>query len=537
MAAFSHQVYTFSSDVDASLVEPLKYSCIYHEKVDRMAKPGIRGNVAGMEGFMEKPKHIVFYSWQSDLDGKTTRSFIEEALKRAIKALQKDDTLDVEPVIDRDTKDVPGSPDIAKTILEKIDRAQIFVGDVTIVNQGEKRLTPNPNVVYELAYARRALGNEHIIMVMNTAYGAQPDLPFDLRQHRAIGYLLPKDAEEVEGLSRADIRRDLENRLKAALLDILKLGEPQPVAVMSFADKAMIAIREKHPDELARIREYMEDLVTKIPQIPPTNAQDIPDEQLAQALNASTALVVEFTQVVKLIAETNAVEAAKIIYEEFANILNLYTIPPSPPSRETIFGYDLARFLGYELFVIFVALLIRNRRWELLATLFDTDLHARTRDYGQPAFVPFTALCQPIALLSHRNDRLGLSKRSLQGNMLYDRHATGELAKVVSAEQFVEADYFLFLRDLLKPATAPRWIDWRAWSTVHIGKPASFLHQAVRGEVAEQLARALGLPDVPTLRSRLTERRDTLTSMWTYGYNSPWFDPLERFDIDSIGNR
>src|SRR6266699_149918 len=59
-------------------------------------------------------KRIVFYSWQSDLDGKTTRSFIEEALKKAVKVLQKDDTLDVGLVIDRDTKDVPGSPDIAK---------------------------------------------------------------------------------------------------------------------------------------------------------------------------------------------------------------------------------------------------------------------------------------------------------------------------------------------------------------------------------------------------------------------------------------
>lgn len=104
---------------------------------------------------MEKPKRTVFYLWQSDLDSKTTRSFIEEALKRAIKALQKDDSLDVEPVIDRDTKDVPGSPDIAKTILEKIEQAQIFVGNVTTVNQGANRLTPNPNVVYELAYVRR----------------------------------------------------------------------------------------------------------------------------------------------------------------------------------------------------------------------------------------------------------------------------------------------------------------------------------------------------------------------------------------------
>ena len=76
---------------------------------------------------MEKPKRIIFYSWQSDLDGKTTRSFIEDALRRAIKSLRKDDTLDVEPVIDRDTKDVPGSPDIAKTILAKIGRAHIFV--------------------------------------------------------------------------------------------------------------------------------------------------------------------------------------------------------------------------------------------------------------------------------------------------------------------------------------------------------------------------------------------------------------------------
>jgi hypothetical protein len=44
--------------------------------------------------------------------------------------------------MDRDTQDVPGSPDIAKTILEKIERAQIFVGDVSIVNQGAKPTPP-----------------------------------------------------------------------------------------------------------------------------------------------------------------------------------------------------------------------------------------------------------------------------------------------------------------------------------------------------------------------------------------------------------
>lgn len=486
---------------------------------------------------MEKPKRIVFYSWQSDLDGKTTRSFIEEALKRAVKAIKNDDSIQVEPVLERDTKGVPGSPDIVRAIFAKIKTAQVFVCDASIINQGKKRLTPNPNVVAEWGYALAMLGEERLITVLNTTYGKPDDLPFDMRQRKAIGYRLPKGVEEVEGQDWPTIRRDLENSLKRELLTILKLDEPQPVAAVSCADKAMIAIREERPDMSARVRDYMADLAARIPLIPPTNAQDILDEQLVQAIDASTALVVEFAEVVKLIAEIDAGEAAQVVYEGFAGILNLYTFPPGPPPGGDTFTRDLAKFLGYELFIMFVALLIQNKRWEMLATLLDEELYARTSNYAQPAFVPFTALCQPVALLHQRNERLGWHKLSLQGNMLYDRHATGELATFVPVEQFIEADYFLFLRDLLKPETKPKQMKWRAWTTIPMEKPASYLYKAVRGDFAEQLARALGLPDVPTLCIRLTERRNTLTNMWTYGSNAIWFDPLERFDIDSIGSR
>lgn len=486
---------------------------------------------------MEKPKRTVFYSWQSDLDGKTTRSFIEDALKRAVKAIKNDDSIQVEPVLERDTRGVPGSPDIVRAIFTKIKAAQVFVCDASIINQGEKRLTPNPNVIAEWGYALAVLGEERLITVVNDVYGGPGDLPFDMRQRRALSYSLPKGAQEFEGRSRADICRGLENDLKAALLAILQLDELQPVAVISFAEKAMIAIREGHPDMPARVRDYMADLVAKIPSILPTNAQEVLDEQLVQAIDASTALAVEFAQVVTIIAERNVVEAAQTVYEGFADILNLYTFPPGPHPGSDTFTRDLAKFLGYELFIMFVAILIQNKRWELLATLLDEELYARTSNYAQPAFVPFTALCQPAASLVHRIKRLGLNTRSLQGDILYDRHATGELANVVTAEQFMEADYFLFLRDLLKSETAPQWSEWRAWSTVPMKTPASFLQRAVRGEVAEQLARALGLPDVPTLRSRLTERRHALTNMWMSGFYAPWFDPLERFDIDSIGSR
>ena len=66
---------------------------------------------------------VIFYSWQSDLPNATNRSFILGALENVAKAITADDTIDVEPVVDRDTQGVAGAPDIAKTIFQKLDAA------------------------------------------------------------------------------------------------------------------------------------------------------------------------------------------------------------------------------------------------------------------------------------------------------------------------------------------------------------------------------------------------------------------------------
>ena len=51
--------------------------------------------------------------------------------------------------VDRDTLNGQRSPEIAETILKKIERCYVFVADVTIVNpdvSDSDRKTPNPNV-------------------------------------------------------------------------------------------------------------------------------------------------------------------------------------------------------------------------------------------------------------------------------------------------------------------------------------------------------------------------------------------------------
>ena len=165
----------------------------------------------------------VFYSWQSDLPNSTNRSFIETALQKAIKSICNDDSIEVDPVIDRDTVNVPGSPDIATTIFEKIDNAAIFVCDISIINPDSKsRLTPNPNVLIELGYAIKALGSERIIMVINTVFGKPEELPFDLRMRRVVTYNAnPEDND------RSQERQKLQSILKEAMNGIFRMEPSQ----------------------------------------------------------------------------------------------------------------------------------------------------------------------------------------------------------------------------------------------------------------------------------------------------------------------
>ena len=121
---------------------------------------------------------ILFNSWQSDLPG--NRNLIDKCLRQVA------DAVDIK--IESATRGAKGSPDIAATILTKIDEADIFLADVSIINPAivDGRKTPNPNVLYELGYAFKALGQDNIILVANVDTTQTADLPFDIRNRRMV---------------------------------------------------------------------------------------------------------------------------------------------------------------------------------------------------------------------------------------------------------------------------------------------------------------------------------------------------------------
>ena len=126
--------------------------------------------------------NTVFFSWQSDLG--ETRGVIQAALDKAVRNLNRDLALEEALRLDEDTSGVAGWPEITSTILDKIERCEVFVADITPINgpQSNSRLTPNPNVLFELGYAlATGLGRTRIICVVNAAYlpdGDLKELPF-----------------------------------------------------------------------------------------------------------------------------------------------------------------------------------------------------------------------------------------------------------------------------------------------------------------------------------------------------------------------
>lgn len=183
-------------------------------------------------------KCTVFYSWQSDLPNKDNRSFIENCIQKAVKMDKLGLDIAISIAVDRDTRETVGTPDIAGTIFDKIAKADIFICDISIINdEYNGRKCPNPNVLLELGYAVRTIGWERIICFYNTKYGDIKDIPFDLSHRRIFGYNSDKDNEKqtvtkglssgikamiAKGMISNPLRDHMKGKIDYCILEILK---------------------------------------------------------------------------------------------------------------------------------------------------------------------------------------------------------------------------------------------------------------------------------------------------------------------------
>jgi hypothetical protein len=477
-------------------------------------------------------RHIIFYSWQADLPSSTNRGFIQTALEEAASTVAAD--LNVQPVIERDTKDVPGSPDIANTIFKKIRTSDLFVADITLINpKSATRRTPNPNVLLELGYALHALGEERIILLCNRAYGPLEALPFDLKMRRVTPYDMPEVAAE-----RAPERKRLASILAQALKAALASIPPTPPAPDEM-NAAITAIESAAPNKALLIRRAMNAITKELETAAPLRFDDGADvDQLLEALHGTVPAVRSFTRLSEAIAGMNDNEAARTLYKGLTSVLEHYDNPKGFEGRYDERDFDYWKFLGYELLTTLIATLLRDEHYETIRALLDESITITTNRGTKPVTFGYASEWLPSLEARQKEKR----RLSLHADLLHDRHAPkdrdtsldGPLADLLPFDQFMAADYFLFLRGELEHGEqTDSGFEWIPWTSVYLRETPHFISSATRTATAQRLATALGTPDVATLKTRLLERAGRLAELWRNGYRQP----LTSQEVQRIGTR
>jgi hypothetical protein len=193
----------------------------------------------------------VFYSWQSEHPESANRYFIRDALKDAMRVIQREYGLEERPEIDHDTKGTPGLPDIVPTIFSKIEVSSAFIADVSFTSQSPKgRLCANANVLIELGFALHSLGDERLILIMNDVFGSPKDqMPFNLAARRwPITFTLPLDAhKETRKRVSSDLSSKLANALKVMADSGVLFSTPATSSSISFDRLLFAKLLEQFP--------------------------------------------------------------------------------------------------------------------------------------------------------------------------------------------------------------------------------------------------------------------------------------------------
>lgn len=472
-------------------------------------------------------QRIVFYSWQSDLPNATNRGLIQDALQAAATSIAADKSIEIEPVVDRDTQGVPGSPDIASTIFAKITAADVFVADVSIVARSKgKRAFPNPNVLVELGYAYKALGHERIILVFNSSFGKITELPFDLRMRRVLSYNMIEESTD-----RSSERKRLQDQFDRAIREAM--GHV-PTTKPEVSIPALRAIEEFQPGRALVVRRNLEKILKNlIAAEPPNYSAGGRVPQTEEALKLTQEAIAEFSKIAEAAAIVDDEVTALEILRAFSTIFERYQDAEGFSGRSSNADHDYYRFLGYEMMLVFIAAFLREQRWKILNRIFEEPILLRyTSETGGSQNVTWSYAYQ--ALPSFVDESRARQRKSLQADILKTRHdPAGGLGAVAPFDDLAAAEILLYLRTRLASQEISRYAHWYPHTSVYDVKDPPFLINAEFKTIAQNVAKLLQIETVDDLKQKLTEAAKDYSQM----FFMKWRGALSEHVIQKIGTR
>jgi hypothetical protein len=296
------------------------------------------------------------------------------------------------------------------------------------------------------------------------------------------------------------------------------------------AEELIQAMRGKRDDRVFTARTYLDDFYSRLFSLAPRTSPTT-DEELVRALDGTLPLVAEFARVASAIAALDDRTVATAAYRYFGRVLTKYDAPYGVSSSYRESDFDFYRFLGHELFVIFIAPLLHERNLDFVKNLLDQDLEANARlSQTRRRTAPYHALSEWVRLFTVRKQRLQLI--SAHGTLLEARHSSATLEIHSPFDQFMGADYFLFLHSESAPKDG-RVVNWFPPTAVYLSRTCTFLERLHRKDFAADVASVIGLPGIEDLRTLVRASAETLAR----AFGGFWDAFAEAHDTSIIGSR
>lgn len=329
-----------------------------------------------------------------------------------------------------------------------------------------------------------------------------------------------RDLSKKEGPKKQDDKpNSLLNKPSLLLSNLENILQPKTMVEISFL-------------------EFLDSIYNNLKLLKPefSQYQNNYDEAIINQINNALPINYIFIKASLLASKARNLEAIKIIYNYFSEFLKLCETPEGFSGRYSEYEFDGFRFIIYEIFVTFIVSIIKYNNWEIIDGVLGNELFIEKNNKG---FVPFLAINQGnYSLNVFRNQRLKLQRVSVMSDMLKDRFTNSDLSKLLTHRDFMEADYFLFLRSLCNQEQLEIAFNINFWcprSCVYLYNTPRYVLKSESQFFLNQFIKALGLKNIEDLTKLLKNS----FSKYEKCFSNTMFlnNPLENFNLNILGTR
>jgi hypothetical protein len=261
------------------------------------------------------------------------------------------------------------------------------------------------------------------------------------------------------------------------------------------------------------------------------------DEAIINQINSALPINYIFIKASLIASKSKNIDAIKTIYNYFGNLFKLCDVPEGFSGIHHEKHFEGYRFLLYEMFVSFIAALIKYDNWEIIGDVLSNDIFIEQK---HSKYISYIHLNTFIHLLDvYRNSRLHLERASVVADLLKERFSNSDLSHLILHNKFLEADYFLFMRSICNEENTEDLLYshslWCPRSCIYLNWAPSYIVRAESKKYLEKLIKAVGLEKCEDFINIFKKNNSIFKkcfSNWIFSHN-----PLKHYDFNKIGTR